>query len=570
MGPVYGHPVIKSIRNKETPGWKESTDYLVCYTFVEHPASFLRMAFEFPDAACIDSLLPAITKQTPEELYKYSQASTSTLGKKIIKSNDELVKLIVKLSGMRQGRVYYPFLDDLYHKKRTIAEIDKTLGANNQVAYFKLLVKTLLTYNDRITRSDTPVAINALREKVAYNAEMDFVRVINALHGSPDGVRMKIIEKLTPEELYYLCINGEKDLYTSSYLKIYSAIFARQRTLNGYTLLERSRFDHFRRFIKMAGTYNTLDDFLSRMTKEEAGKLMHSFIDDLGTTASLEEVIDVANSYASIRNDSLRRFILQEVASKMEAERGNNIKGPKVYTLLNTLFLSLDPANQINLTQTLGIPDVYQLTQNALKDSSGRIIIQQFFYGDDDGKTAFNTFLQWLKQNNWQVTTKKYWIEAVSRKGTPVHIYANLPLNNNTNLDEEAQSMLHAYLQEKNLSPSIVIHRGHSYYANHTITQLSAGNKLIIMGSCGSFSQISTIYKYSPTAQMITSKQEGSVTVNQPMIGYILDLLTAGKDLNWREIWNKLAVVFKKNEKFDDYVPPYQNLGAVLLLTGLH
>lgn len=566
----FSLPILKSIRNKEIQGWKESTDYMVCQTFVQQPNLFLMMAFEFPEAACIDGLLPATAKQFPEELYKYSQASTSILGKKIQSSSDELVKLIVKLSAMKQGRVYYPFLDDLYHKKRTLAEIDKALVPGNQVAYYQLLVKTLLSYNDRITKMDTPIAMNVLQEKVAYNAEMDFVRVINSLHGSPDAVRLKVLEKLTPAELYYLCINGEKDLYTSSYLKIYNSIFAKQHSLNGYALMGKTRFDHFRRFIKMAGTYNTLDDFLSHMTKEEAGKLMHSFIDDLGTTASLEEVIDVANSYASIQNDSLRRFILNEVAVKMDAERQITTKSPKIYTLLNTLFLSLDPANHINLTETLGITDIYQLTQNSLKDSSGRIIIQQFFYGDADGKTAYNTFLQWLKQNKWQITTKKYWIEAVSRKGTPVYIYANLPLNNNTNQDELAQTMLHAYLGEKNISSSVVIHRGHSYFASSTIKQLTPSNKLIIMGSCGSFSQISSIYKYSPQAQMITSKQEGSVTINQPMIGYIIDLLSSGQDLNWPEIWKKLDITFKKNSRFDDYVPPYQNLGAVLLMTGLY
>ncbi len=569
LDPSYSHPILTSISNPQTPGWKESTDYLVCQTFVYHPSSFLKIAFEFPDADCIDSLLPSAAKRFPEDLYIFSQASTSGLGKKIMKSDDELVRLIVSIAATRQGRVYYPFLDDLYHKKITVAQINKVLGAGNQVAYYKLLVKTLTGYNERVTRLDTPIAMNVLVEKIAYNADMDFVRVINSLHGSPDAVRLKVLSTLSPEELYYLCINGEKDLYTSSYLKIYNSIFARQRQLNAYQLLEKLHFDHFRRFIKMAGTYNTLDDFLSRMTKDEAGKLMYSFIDGLNTTASLEDVIDVANSYASIRNDSLRRFILQEVANKMQSETQAGAGSPKIYSLLNTLFLSLDPSNHINLSQALGITDVYQLTQQSLTDSTGRIIIQQFFYGDADGKTAFNTFLQWLKKNNWQITTTKYWIEANSRKGTPVRIFANLPLNDNTGRAEFAQTVLRTYLRNSNQLPSIAIHRGHSYFANNTISQLSPNNKLIIMGSCGSFSQISSIHTYSPQAQVISSRQEGTVTINQPMISYIVDLLSSGQDLNWPVIWAKLTTQFKKNTRFDDYVPPYQNLGSVLLMTGV-
>ena len=39
---------------------------------------------------------------------------------------------------------------------------------------------------------------------------------------------------------------------------------------SGDSLLMLVRFDHFRKWIKMAANYNTLDDFLKRMDKGNA------------------------------------------------------------------------------------------------------------------------------------------------------------------------------------------------------------------------------------------------------------------------------------------------------------
>jgi hypothetical protein len=49
-------------------------------------------------------------------------------------------------------------------------------------------------------------------------------------------------------------------------------------------------------------------------------------------------------------------------------------------------------------------------------------------------------------------------------KGKKVWIYANLPLNSDKNLDDTAQAHLTNYLNRNDLNPSVVIHRGHSYW----------------------------------------------------------------------------------------------------------
>jgi hypothetical protein len=47
------------------------------------------------------------------------------------------------------------------------------------------------------------------------------------------------------------------------------------------------------------------------------------------------------------------------------------------------------------------------------------------------------------------------------------------------------------------------------------------------------------------------------------------DMLREGKDLNWPEMWNDLNAKFKdkiSKDRFEDYVPPHKNLGAIFMI----
>jgi len=44
--------------------------------------------------------------------------------------------------------------------------------------------------------------------------------------------------------------------------------------------------------------------------------------------------------------------------------------------------------------------------------------------------------------------------------------------------------------------------------------------------------------------------------------------LLAGKNIDWINMWKELGTRFQKDvskEKFDDYIPPYKNLGAIFI-----
>lgn len=563
-----GEILVKCFPFQKNVGIVESKDLLVLKACEKNPSRILPILKDNPNISFADSLIKIVARTEQEDIYTYAQAGNTPIGRRIQKIDDPLIQTISSLANMSngQGRLYFPFLDNLSKGKITMEEINKSM--DNEYKYFRLLVNTEIDYAERLRKRDTPMVMSVLTNMLRTKAVNDFINVINGLHDvSDDRIRMKKVEPLNAQELYYLCVMGETDIYTSSYIKVYDRIFQRMKNPSSDSLLMSVSFDHFKKFIKMAANFNTLNNFLKRMDKANAEILMKAFASGLDRTNSLEDAVDVADSYASISDPDLRKLILDEVqANVAQLKKGDNKRGETIYDLLNTIFISMDTTSNIDLSTKFGIPSIYNLNNSALKDSSGRIVIQQFFYGDKDGITVFNNFIGAYSNANWKIVRKPEWIEVSSTKGTPITIYSNKPLDETKNLDAEAQANLAEYLETKNLSPAVVIHRGHSYHVRSTTEQLVFSAKLVLLGSCGGYHNLNDVLEVCPYAHIIASKQVGSGTINQPMIITITENLRQGKNLNWPDMWKSFGKQFKGNELFDDYIPPHRNLGAIFIM----
>ncbi len=559
-----GNLLINSIAFKDNVDAAACRNDLMAKYLIKYPERILPTLSEKPDLPFADSLIIKAAYTQQENLYTYAAATNSFAGK-IGSVNDPLVKIIYKMAKMKTGRQYFPFLDNLYKGKITFEEIEGVM--DNDEKYYSLLVKTELDYASRVIKKDTPMAMLTLTNRLRFKAKEVYINEINGLHEKPDNIRFKSIEKLTPQELYYLAVLGEEEIYTSSYVNgVYPRIW-KGKMQKGDSLLMSVYFDHFKKWIKMAANYNTLDNFLGRMDKQNAEMLMVAFVRGLDKTQNLEDAVDVANSYSSIKDPAIKRLILSQVQYNLEqARKTRNVKATRIYGILNTIFQSIDPNNKIDLTATLGIPPVYSMPNAMMKDGTGRIIIQQFFYGDKDGTNVFNSFLSNMSNGNWKIIPSAKWVEVRSTKGTPISIYSNRPLDETKGLDADAQAALGQYLTDKGLDPTMVIHRGHSYYLISTLQQLAPSAKVVLLGSCGGYQSLSTVLNTCPTAQIISSKQTGSGLINMPMISAIVETLRQGKDLDWPGMWSNLEKRFAHNALFDDYVPPYKNLGAVFIM----
>lgn len=142
-------------------------------------------------------------------------------------------------------------------------------------------------------------------------------------------------------------------------------------------------------------------------------------------------------------------------------------------------------------------------------------------------------------------------------------IFANKPKH-----EYDGQEKVENVLYEAGLTPDVLIHRGHSYYAPKTVEKTKPSAKIFILGSCGGYNLLSSVIERSPDISIISSKQIGSYTVNNPVIKALAEEMRLGKDIVWQNVWNKLDASLKKSpaySKFVDYIPPHKNLGAIFI-----
>lgn len=560
-----GETLLKNFGLKTNVGVADCDDVLLLKKIIRYPKKTMFFLTQNPNAYFVDSILISVAYKDPEQLATYA-AAPNALGRKIQSVDEPLVKKIGLLSLMKTGRMYFPFLDNLYRNKITMDSITKVI--NDTTGYYKLLVRTQIEYAERLQHNDTPLVWKGLQKKLKDKAIEFYVNEINALHDKDDKIRFACLKKLSPQDLYYVAVLGEEEIYTSSYLGAYKRIFERMKTPSADTLLAWVNNDHFKKFIKIAANYNTLNDFLGRMDKDSADVLMRKFVSGLEKNNSLEDAVDVANSYSSIYNDKLKSLILDQIEKNLaQCEIDSNKRGQTIYNLLNIIFLSMDSSSHIDVATRLGINGIYEMPINQLKDSSGRIIIQQFIYGDKDGKGVFNSLSKYFPSSIWRKTVKEFWVEHSTIKGTPITIYTNKALDNETDEDAKAQKELGDYLEQTNNLPTMVIHRGHSYFVESTIKQLLPSAKVILLGSCGGYQKLNDVLETCNEAHILSTKQTGTGEVNWALIKIITEQLRMGKNLNWKNIWKALELSFKgqSKEKFDDYVPPHKNLGAIFI-----
>jgi hypothetical protein len=479
------------------------------------------------------------------------------------------VKLITGIADESAGRLIFPFLHSIRKGKISVDSIKST--ATNHLAYYQLLVKTQIQFMDDMLAGDTPILYQEMGVMIKRKAEEIFINEINALHDEPEAVRFKIVEPLSAAELYYIIVTGEDVIYTSSYTGVYNRMMARMQKRGGDALLMDVRFDRFKKFIRMAAAYNKLDLFLSSMPAENAQLLIKGFVRGLEKNLNLEDAVDVADSYGSISNTAIRDLVKLEIENNLIQQQSlGNKRGIAIYDILKLLFMSASDSSQL-LSLKYGIPPVYSLPLSNLADSAGRIVQQVFFYGDKDGKESFANFMSMFRgKKEWKIIQAENWVEIKSLLGKPVWIFANLPLDNSAgdDPDAKAQALLVDHLHEQGLQPTIVIHRGHSYHLKYTVNQLPVSAKIIVLGSCGSFQNLNTVLSICPDAHIVSSKEVGTKLVNEPVLRMINESVRLGQAVDWISIWHQLEKQFNTGiakERFDNYIPPHKNLGALFI-----
>lgn len=562
-----GAYLIASEAFDNNPGRAEAKNIVLSKFLMQHPDRIFATLKDNPGLPNRDSLILLAAYKYPKQLYDYASANNA-LAYAIRKLDDPLVSTVSKMATSGgSGQMLFPFLDNLLKGRTTIEQINAV--KDDPVKYYKLLVKTRIDYVNRsIDGKDTVLGMDALWEQLQRKAREPFVNTINALHEQPDARRFQILQGLSAEELYYLAVTDDQELYTSSYVHGIFPLLMQKVGNRGDSLLMLVSFDRFKKFIKLGAGYNTLSTFLASFpNKGDAERLMTAFVNNLEKTTTLEDGVDVADSYASIveNNKPLAARMLDNVQAGLQRNQNQgNTRGALLYRLLDRLFRSASDSS-IDLSKEFGIPPVYSVSYESLLGDTNRVVMQSFFYGDKDGLNNYNIQVGQLAKGWKKIEDNKQWVAYATTTGKPLLYYFNKPLDEESGELEHAQSALDDYLNEKGLQPTVVLHRGHSYYAGSTIEQLQPSARIVFLGSCGGYHLIHDVLEHTPDAHIVASKQTGFNKINQIFINLLFDKLRAGKNIEWIPFWAEFKAAAGKLEGWDDYIPPHRNLGALFI-----
>lgn len=559
---------------QENFGYQVARTYLLRAYSKEHLDNFFRvLSYQYPDLATqpfVDTVIAQIAQKYPQQVYDYATSYT-TLGSIVRQDPDTLVQAIVQIGKSPNAIRLLPFVEYIKDGTYTLQELEKI--ASNDDAFYKLSVKTLIDMDMKVLNGENPIAWKAMEANVKRRA-LKYIREVNDLHESSDPVRFACVNSFTAPQIYFLLVNGEQEIYTSSYVGLFNRMMQRMDPPKGDQLLMDVVFDHFRKFITLAAAYNTLNPFLKSMSVGHANLLMQKFVGNLQYSQGLEDAVDVADAFGSIHDSILLKDLQREVNENYaEMVHQHNERGKVIYGLLSSLFntresSSKDKVWSKNIATTFDLPPIDYIPFKSLENDSGIVYEEVFFYGDKDGFDSFNSFLTSFRDKDWSIADSKYWLTIRSTRGKKIIIYAKKP---QADLDEDDKGMteLSAYLQSHDIRPTVYIHRGHSYHVNSTIQELQSSAKLVMLGSCGGYNSLAGVLNVSPNAQIIASKQTGSMHVNEPIIRAIEQQIRMGKDLDWVAIWSNLSKLFQRTPQFDelfqDYIPPQKNMGAIFI-----
>lgn len=501
----------------------------------------------FYDKPYADTILLELVKYAPGEVkgYLYSQNPVSSA---IRKSYNAWMITFVKIYsevGMKSRA--YSFLEDIFWKKITVTNADKF--GNDPNLYIKKLIELI---------GRKQVAAKFTIEKELQELCLKQVRDINDLHEEKDEKRFASTNSLTANEIYTILVLGESEVYTSTFIGLYKRMEAKIKDQTFYGFLEDQNWLKFRTFIKMCAGYNTFNLFFDKLNPDEKSKLFRRFCEGLeDENGNLENAVIVADTYGSLKDEVTKKQLEKLITNYFYLVTGKgNFEASKLYELLLEIITNKNTANRPNIAMIAA-------TQLFKSDTCFE---QLMFYDDKDGDASFKSFIASYKKPEWKIEEFKNYVRISPKKGKQVIIFANRP-----DKEAEGQGEIKDMFMAKNHWPEIVIHRGHSYYAWATIESLNPEARIVVLGSCGGYNNISKVLDISPESHIVASKQIGTMLVNNEVIYQLNETIRLGKDLDWAILWKSIETKFKGNkealEKFQDYIPPHQNLGALFIKT---
>ncbi len=517
------------------------------------PTELLKHYKEFDHKTWSVSVLDEVARVAPMKIKTYLH-SWNAVHQSIKESSNRMTEQVYDIFEEKGTATRsYILLNDINDGKLSIDEAHTIARLDNSL--FEYLIK--------MRSDDTLSGQHSVDEALKYQC-LKHVRVINDLHEKSDAVRFMSLEKFNAFEIYTLMVYSEDEIYTSTFLGMYKRMMSKIDAEDTYEFLYRLNFNQFRTFIKMCAGYNELNSFLSKMGEWEKQQLFKKLVEGIEkANDNLSSAVAIADTYGSIRSTNSKYLFEQAITSYYEKVRYVDTEAEKLYSIILSVFnLGVSSINTSLNDQALNL----RILPVDRLYKEGKNVQQHFFFDDPDGRTSYAHFLGTFRNGKWDVMDKGTYVLLKSRTGMAVEIYANKPTS-----EYAGQDAIKAHFASTGRWPDVVVHRGHSYFASAAIESLTPNAEIVFLGSCGGYNNISQVLKYSPDAQIISSKQIGTMLVNDKLCLELNEVIRKGQDIVWDKLWltldKRFAAGSAADNRFKDYIPPHKNLGALLIKT---
>ncbi|WP_276979700.1 hypothetical protein [Flavobacterium filum] len=488
----------------------------------------------------------AVAKIDPNAVKQYF-GTNHIVDRALKNSKDSIVNLIYYIYQTYGIQSKSFALIHYVNSKQMELEDAETISKNPRLFY-----KTLIEL-----RKKENILADYTVDKELQTLGMERVVEINIRHDKSDPIRFQPIVMDNAYEIYTAIVYSSEEIFTSSFLGMYKRMMEKRKEKSGYYFLENLNYNKFRVFIKQCAGYNKLDDFFGTMNDSQANALITQFAGNLyNYGGSLGPAVDVADTYGSLENEKIKTIFKTIIEKEFKnCIISNNDHGIKIYGLLMKLTGGT-PENLVSSNYTFNIPSLDKVNFNDLYTDSLHIQ-QHFFFDDEDGLAAYNAWLTKYPANIYSREDKGSYIVLKTKVGKKMEIYANKPSK-----EFEGREALTKLFEARGRFPDLLVHRGHSYYIDNTLNNMTSSNKIAILGSCGGYQNISRAMESSPDVQIVSTKQVGTLAVNSVLIHETTETIRLGKDVVWVDLWKQISITLKNNPQFKDYIPPYKNLGA--------
>lgn len=539
---------------RDVPG----IDSFLMFSAYYRPDLVMKNFYVYNDMPYAQKVINEAAKYAPVTAKKYL-IETDIINYYLRRSKDPAVVSLLKINDTYgKASNAYTLLHLIVNEGMSIDEAN-AIG-KDQRKYFDALIK--------VRSVKKPLGEFSIEADLEIYA-LKYVRLINDLHNEEDKVRFASIESFSTQELYTLMVYTQEEIFTSTFNGLFNRFMKKLGSSSSFDFLKTLGENRFRTFIKLSAGYGKLIEFLGSMTSVQKQLLMIKFASGLEQNLNdLSQAVEVADAYASITDTVVLNILNGTI--KYEYLRMKNMKnkrGIAVYGLLNNLFVDrgvFNPDWFSSVAAKYQIPPIDRVKNNRLFSNDSTNTWMIYFYDDEDGEASFNTFMQTFKDTNWIVQDSVLYVKIEARGNARVNIYANKP-----KAEYDGQALLEKMFASKQVTPNIIVHRGHSYYAYKTIEKITDNTQIFVLGSCGGYHSITTIIEKSADISIISSKQIGTMFVNNPMLKLMADAIREGRDVEWPSIWADLDGKVKSNpkayERFLDYIPPHKNLGALFI-----